>query len=379
MAYTEEYFYNSDKFTSIGMFNGFPFSLVPKPSFLNMETGLTTGLLNREVSSNSFWNLAAVEVDFIIRTDATPAIYESGFAYNPDGTPGTGHIVSVEYEVLNSYDSGEYLPEERMYREITGGSQIQNLDASGLIVGSGDQLTSLFLTDDPDFYIPLTIQPDNTGAFVITLDSGVADYFYGRSGYDSRIDKFEANMLFDFGVSHMDENGNEFNNIDYYEYTRTGYLVPKSGFEFSIEGSRIKGIYYTYPLEETTAPLNVVQGIKPPKQCHAKMMMPPERKNKNGSFCIGEPHFSVSYDHSSKYTKNEVGTYECEVGDANLSTAGNVQKLLEETTHNYTYFPKNKINTLKGTTPDGRKSSNIPTCGVNSLPLRGKSGPGGNV
>ena len=366
MAYSEEYFYKDDKFTSIGAFNGFPFSLSAKPSFIDMETGITTGILNREVSVNNFWNLAALEVDFVVKTNSVPSEYESGFAYNPDGTPETGHVLSIEYEVMNSYDSGEYLPEERMYREVTGYSEIQNLDASGLIQGSGSDFTSLYVTDEHDLYIPITIQPDNTGAFVITLDSGVANYFSGKSGYDSRVDKFQANMLFDFGVSTLDEEGRQFNNVDYYQFLRTGYIVPKSGFDFEVEGSRIKGIYYHYPVEELPVPVDIVMGIKPPKEAHPKMCLPPpSQPGKNGTFCIGEPQMSRSV-----YKKNEKGTYVCDLGDANKNFDQNLQ-------NGYKSFPKDKTQTLKGTTPVVRR--NIPDAEVRSLPGRGRRGICGNI
>ena len=359
MAYAEEYYYDADKFSTIGALNGSPFNLSEKPAFLAQESGITTGTLNREVAVNNFWNLAAVEVDFVIRTDAVPSEYESGFAYNPEGTPETGHIVSVEYEVVNSYDTGEYLPEERMYREITGASQAQELNENGLIIGSGKDFTSMYITDNPDCYLPITIQPDNTGAFVITLDSGVADYLSGRSGYDSRIDKFENNMLFDFGVSTIDEDGNEFNNVDYYLFNRTGYIVPKSGFRFTIEGCRTKGIYYTYPFEESANTNPVVAAIAPPKNYHTKNM----GKKPTPAICIGEPRVPRN-DHRNSviYVKNEDGTYvPTNDNDSNTSFEANVPV-------NYKSFPKNKTNTTRGTTPTKRRGMNLPNCGVRNLP-----------
>ena len=73
MAYPEEYLYKTEKFTSFGMFNGFPFSLVPKPEYVMMETGIITGQNDLEVTVNHYWNLAALEVDFVVRTDTVPS------------------------------------------------------------------------------------------------------------------------------------------------------------------------------------------------------------------------------------------------------------------------------------------------------------------
>jgi len=312
MAYPEEYLYKTEKFTSFGMFNGFPFSLVPKPEYIMMETGIITGQNDLEVTVNHYWNLAALEVDFVVRTDTVPSPYISGIAYNPEATTiATGHVVTLDYEICNSYDTGAYIPEDRVFREVTGNAhEEQSVDENGLIVGSGNAFTSFYVTDSPDFYTPLVIQPQNTGAFMITLDSGVADWFKGKHGYANKVDKFEVNMLMDFGVSLVDEKTQEYNNIDYYNFEATGYLVPADGWEFSIEGSKVKGLYYTYSIDENDNP-DSKGNIKfsPPKSAHGKFI-----KKGNKNTILGEPN----HENRSKYIVNP-GTH---ISTCNLGGAG---------------------------------------------------------
>lgn len=274
MPYSEEYLYSSENFTSFGAFNGFPIELPEKNRYLGIETGITTGTANTEVSCNNFWNLAEIEVEFVVQTKTVAPGYTQGITYNPDGAIETGHIVTVNYEIANSRTSGEYIPEKRMYAEHTGGIQEQAIDQYGLISGSGSNFSSCVMTET-DFFVPITIQPENTGAYVITLDSGVAEYFSTQSGYETGIKKFKTNMLFDFGVSLLDEKGGEYNNIDYYSFTRTGYMVPASGWDFDVLGSKIKGLYYNY--NDTQPALNeqfINVGFIPDKSTHPKFIAP---------------------------------------------------------------------------------------------------------
>jgi len=252
MSYQEEFEYKANKFTTAGYFNGFPIKPTDeKPDHLWGQTlGLSQKNLRKECAVNHYWNLASIETHFVIQTEVAPAPYTTGFVYNSQSsTPETGQIVTCDYESVNTYNSGSYPPEYRMFPENTGETEVQTLDSNNLVRGSGKKHFSASHIAD-DFYIPLTIQPENTGAFVLTLDSGVAKWFSEQSGYSDQIDKFQCNMLFDMGYAVADDKNAEFNNIEYYSFQSTGYLVPASGWRFSILGSKVKGIYYNYPFKE---------------------------------------------------------------------------------------------------------------------------------
>jgi hypothetical protein len=242
--------YIAEKFSCVGQFNGFPFLLKEKPSYITGEGIGMTGTRALQSTVNHYWNLQSIEAEFVIKTITVPAGYESGFAYATGaGQVGenlsTGHVVGVEYEIVDSFFESGFEPSDRQYFETTGESENLTVDNYGLINGSGSGYASCFVSKEPNFYVPITIQPDNTGAFLITNESGVAEYFQGLSDYGN-YEKFEMNMMFDYGNQTSDEVGGEFNNIEYYSFPQTGYIIPKQGWSFEIEASKVKGFYYEY-------------------------------------------------------------------------------------------------------------------------------------
>lgn len=122
-----------------------------------------------------------------------------------------------------------------------------------LIEGSGALYSSLFWhgknfgTPMPvDFFAPITIQPANTGAFVITLDSGVANYFESRDDFGSK-KPFNCNLMFDYGTDCIDFEGFIRRSPEYYTAPYKGYIIPAKGWDFDVVGSLVKGVYYEYP------------------------------------------------------------------------------------------------------------------------------------
>jgi hypothetical protein len=258
-----EMIHQAEKFSSFGAFNGFPFLLSEKTEYLSeANSGICTESKKSIVPSgrelettvNHYWNLGSVELSFAIKTTAAPEAYETGFAYDEDlnnsAGPTDDNQVFIGYEVVRSTDEEPHPPQSRIFKEVTGEKEIQFLDEDGIIVGSGREYSSCILSDEPDFYMPITVQPENTGAFVITTDSGVASYFENDSDFGS-CSKFKMNMMLDFGKQLFDENGDEWNNIEYCSFPVTGYIVPKQDWEFEIKGSKAKGFYYEYPFNET--------------------------------------------------------------------------------------------------------------------------------
>jgi hypothetical protein len=197
-----------------------------------------------------------------------------------------------------------------MFKEKTGEFETQALDANNLIKGSGSEHMSCFASSQ-DYCIPLNIQPKNTGAFIITLDSGVAEYFSSQSSYSSQINKFELNMLFDMGINFSDEIGGEFNNIEYFSFTRTGYLVPADGWNFSVKASKVKGIYYNYEYKKPhpNVPKSNISFI-PPKGANPKFI----DNRSNDNILLDEPISGngSTYSASSRDPKTQV----CDLGGA---------------------------------------------------------------
>lgn len=207
------------------------------------------------VAVNNFFNLACVEADFVIRTKSCPEGYTTGYCYNSDDSSEDGlQYVSQDWEVVNSYDETAFVPHLREYPDPTGVTHSISLFSNGLMDGTGLNYSSIhFLGDDignqADFFVPITIQPDNTGAFVITLDEGVADFFASRNSYGDK-QPFNCNMMFDFQIMQRDHEGFERSTVDYHIFPTKGFVVPALDWDFEIVSSKIKGVYYSYPFRE---------------------------------------------------------------------------------------------------------------------------------
>jgi hypothetical protein len=294
--------YPAKAFRDIGFFNGFPFLLPENVDYLsspademsvggelsvlpsgiseryatgiyvdtteNSTTKILGGSFNltssnntfkptsvsRPVAANQFWNLACIETDWVIQTRTTPAGYSTGYCYNPDGVASTEglQLVTQDFEVVESYSFKSFPPHLRQYIDATGDSaETQSIDENHIIQGSGASFSScFFLGQDTGSYanafFPLTIQPENTGAFVITLDQGVSDYFDSNSDFGSS-KAFNCNMMFDFNIRSKDEEGFERNAIEYHSFPTKAYIIPAAGWEFDVICSKVKGIYYQYP------------------------------------------------------------------------------------------------------------------------------------
>lgn len=295
--------YPAIAFKDAGFFNGFPFQLQEKHDYLNVpkdEIGigstfsfLPSGIVNRSqtgiyvdeskgttrilgnldsledtkstfkplvdkahersVAANQYWNLAAIETDWVIKTKNAPSTYDTGYCKNPDGSSSEGmQLVTEDYEVVESYNEETYPPHLRQYHDPSGDIQFQSINEDGLIVGSGQDFSScFFLGHDTGYYanafFPLTIQPDNTGAFVITLDEGVANFFEDQAAFGTK-SPFNCNMMFDFNIKNKDDEGFQRNAIEYHSFPTKAYIIPAAGWEFEVVCSKVKGIYYQYPL-----------------------------------------------------------------------------------------------------------------------------------
>jgi len=212
------------------------------------------GNMAKKTVANNFWNLAAIEVDFLIKTMSAPSEYETGYCYDPESSSSEGvQRVSMDYEIVNTYDEEAYLPSLRQYIEKTGQNISQeSYDEFNVINTSGSGYSSAFIHGDPvdphdcGMFLPLTIQPENTGAFVISFDSGVANWFSSLPQY-GQVETFNCNMMFDYGTTVRDHEGFTRNGIEYNSFVNKCYLVPADGWKFKVVGSKVKGIYYQYP------------------------------------------------------------------------------------------------------------------------------------
>lgn len=207
------------------------------------------------VAVNNFFNLACIETDFVIKTTDAPAGYTTGYCYNSDDSSEDGlQYVTQDWEVVNSYDETAFPPSLRQYADPTGVTKSISIFSNGLMDPTGLNYSSIHFTgkdigNDADFFVPITIQPDNTGAFVITLDEGVADYFENLADYSSK-KAFNCNMMFDFQINQRDHEGFERSTIDYHIFPTKAYIVPAAGWDFEVLSSKVKGIYYEYGFRE---------------------------------------------------------------------------------------------------------------------------------
>ena len=236
--------YNSQEFGAIGYDFGFPFKVTERQHW--MASSGISGNVDNVV--NHYWNLAEITTLFKITTNKKPATYITGYAYNSDFSPAISQTVTAKYEVINSADEGEYPPNHRMAREVTGRSEEQTINADTyLMEGSGNGYTSCFVTEGPyDFSIPITIQPENTGAFVITSDSGVASHFENLTEFGSK-KEFYVDYKLDMG-SGVTPMITDIRTLS----PHTWYMVPADGWEFHVETGRLNATYYEYPEESYT-------------------------------------------------------------------------------------------------------------------------------
>ena len=245
--------YKAERFNTPGYFNGFPFLLIPKEDWM-LSPGVSGNICQLNTTVSHYWNLAAISCRFKIRTEAKPASYITGYAYDSESSPEAGQEMYMLYQVVNSYNEKEYPPQFRSAVEITGESELQTIDEDGLIVGSGKDYNSCYVHDGPDFLTPLTIQPENTGAFVITLDSGVAQYFEDLPEYGD-YSKFVMQIAADYGtgIQHPIEKYPQQDRrvMTYYE---TGYIVPAEDWRFTVESGTMLGHYYEYDYPNPSEP-----------------------------------------------------------------------------------------------------------------------------
>jgi hypothetical protein len=234
------------EFTSIGFGNGFPFMLDAKSS--RMETqGIDQ---NKNVVVNNFWNLKRVELSFIIETDKYPDIYLTGWIEDEiiDSSdnivvldrdpPDTAGEVKCEYDVISTLDNGAYEPQDRNF-PIRPGEETQDLDGMHFISGSGHEHTAFAVTNEVDFYMPFTLQPQNSGAFIITSDSGVAGYYGGKNEFDA-YKEFDIVPTLDLGTG--SDGASDKRDIP----AKQWYIVPAAGWEFTVTSAYLDAQYYSY-------------------------------------------------------------------------------------------------------------------------------------
>ena len=212
------------------------------------------------VASHNYWNLACIETSFAIRTISMPDGYVTGYCVNPDADSEESiQLVTEDFEVVDSYSQKSFPPHLRQFQDrpkydedFETNFESQILDENNLIMGSGRDYSSISFwgnnTGFADFVVPITIQPENTGAFVITTDLNVANYFENLDSYGSK-KAFACNMVFDYSLNTHDEEGFERQNIEYHITPQKAYIVPAEGWDFEVICSKVKGIYYQYPFD----------------------------------------------------------------------------------------------------------------------------------
>ena len=217
----------------------------------------------RAVAANNFWNLAVVETDFVVQTRSIPTdFYTTGYAkHGENGDSSSLQLVSEDYEVVESYSDNSYLPHLRQYVEITG--SLDETDGvnncvidpeTRLFQGSGQDYSSMFFHGQntgksADFFLPLSIQPSNTGAFTITFDQGVAEYLEAQPEFGEK-KAFNCNMMLDFNIKDRDHEGFVGSNVEYHCFPYKAYIVPAKDWDFTVLASKVKGVYYTYAQSE---------------------------------------------------------------------------------------------------------------------------------
>jgi len=227
----------------------------------------------RELSicSKQYYMLAGIETDFVIKTTSTPNEYEVGNLRHPNNLNVNRNYplqhVSQDFEVVIPGDDRPLPPHLRTFIEPTGLQQIHgDLDENGLLTGMAKDYTSIFFhgkdgtVDTQDVIIPLTIQPSNTGAFVITLDESVANYFADLAEY-GQVKEFNLNMVFDYNTNGVDHEGFARSPVEYHSFPQLAYIVPAAGWDFEVVASKVKGVYYEIQFNENNRGLGDAASI----------------------------------------------------------------------------------------------------------------------
>lgn len=212
----------------------------------------------REVVSKNYYNLAAIETEFVIETKAAPAGFETGVLRDPANlyTMDRTHpkqLVTCDFEVVDPFYDLEHPPHHRPYVAPTGVIEHHGeLDENNLLTGLAKNYSSIHIhgSDIDNFvemYVPLTIQPSNTGAFVITTDEGVAEYFENLSTYGPK-KAFNLNCIYDYNTTQFDHEGFDRCPVEYNSFPAKAYIVPASNWDFEVLASKVKAIYYQYDL-----------------------------------------------------------------------------------------------------------------------------------
>jgi len=220
------------------------------------------GVHRRAAAVNHYWNLAAIETDFIIQTRRIPDGYVTGYSKNVDYDSDEGiQYVTEDYEVVESYTDKAYLPQLRQYIDPSGsfdqtdGVNNCTIDPeTRLFQGSGENYSSMFFLGQDtghyaDFFIPFSIQPNNTGAYTICFDEDVATHLESQPEWGPA-KAFNCNVSLDFNTKDRDHEGFAGSNVEYHCFPHRAYIVPAKDWEFTVLGSKVKGVYYTYAQSE---------------------------------------------------------------------------------------------------------------------------------
>ena len=244
----------AENFQTEGLGNGFPFLLKGKEDWMRLGP-LTDGLFpGQPLAVNHYWNLGRVNFDAKIKTEIRPEGYENSyFNTSQDADINGFNDFSVSYRVYNPYDETDLKPIHRIAPDVTGSEYNVNLNNKYKIVGEGKDKTSCYLAKENNgymgFYQHLTIQPKNTGVFVITLDEEVARYFENIDGFGQR-ESFEIQHKINVGsgvIGYSPEGTRmQVNDNIYVDFPISGYLVPREGWGFKLRDSKITNHYYQY-------------------------------------------------------------------------------------------------------------------------------------
>lgn len=244
----------SENFQTEGLGGGFPFFTKQKSNFIRTQPLTSGNFPGLPVTVNHYWNLASVDFNAEIKTEDRPAGYENSYFNTSQDSDVDGYNdFSVSYKVYNPHDQTDLRPIHRIAIDETGQETSVSLNNRFKIQGDGEDKTSCYVAKEENgyvgFYQPLTIQPKNTGVFVITLDLDVARYFENIVGFSS-IQSFEINHKINIGsgVAEVSEGGQKLSKNDdvYMDFPTSGYLVPREGWSFKIQNSKITNNYYHY-------------------------------------------------------------------------------------------------------------------------------------
>lgn len=244
----------SENFQTEGLGGGFPFLVKKKMNFIRTQPLTSGNFPGLPVAVNHYWNLASVDFETEIKTETRPVGYENSyFNTSQDASIDGYNNFSVSYKVYNPHDQTDLKPHHRIAMDYTGEETSVSLNSRFKIVGNGKDKTSCYVSKEENgyvgFYQPLTIQPQNTGVFLITLDLDVARYFENIVGFSS-MGKFEINHKINIGsgIMELNEDGQQIAKNDnvYMDFPTTGYIVPREGWGFKLQNCKITNNYYHY-------------------------------------------------------------------------------------------------------------------------------------